>query len=152
MRSLHFITQTAIAFTVVVALAVGAVSPLALLNSDVTLTGVVSNLASVSVFSALLGFGLAGSFLIRRRSATVSVRHIFLNSLVLAIAILVWYYGAMALLFNWPINLEKTTPDYFENRGLPLLLGGVSAVSAFILWVGWALWSARRNQSPNAAL
>lgn len=152
MRSVHFIAQTALAFTVVVALAVGAVSPFAFLNSDVTLTGVVSNLASVSVFSALLGFGLAGSFRILRRSAPGSVRSIFQNSLVLSIAILGWYYGAMALLFNWPINLEKTTPDYFENRGLPLFLGFALVVSACIFWLGWALWSARRNQSAIGAL
>jgi hypothetical protein len=107
---------------------------LANLNIDPTFVGFLTNLGTTLVVLGLCGLLAWGSLYFVRSKEKVTLKQALLNSLVHTLSTIIYFYGTVMLLWNWPINLERTTPDYFIDRDFTFLPGLGLVFLALAIW------------------
>ena len=115
---------------------------LVLLNIDQTLLGFILNVLYLAAVLALIG--LASKLLLTWIFKTqVSWKVSLQNVLVLLAAMLISSYGFFVLIFNWPYNTLRTTPEDIQNGELTLGAGLAMNLIALFVWVFWIVRTSR---------
>jgi hypothetical protein len=107
---------------------------LANLNIEATFVGFLTNLGINLVVLGLCGLLAWGSLYFVRSAEKVTLKQALSNSLVHTFSTIIYFYGTAMLLWNWPINLERTTPDYFIDREFTFLPGLGLVLLAIAIW------------------
>lgn len=107
---------------------------LANLNIDATFVGFLTNLGITLLVLGLCGLLAWVILYFVRAKEKVTLKHALLNSLVHTLSTFIFFYGTAMLLWNWPINLERTTPDYFIDREFTFLPGLGLVFLALAIW------------------
>ncbi len=112
-----------------------AVRALTWLNTDATLLGVL-----VNCFSVLIAVGIFG-FLVRliqnaySKQTAMTLRQSLFNSATFSAGVLLFFYGSLVFLFDWPYNTQRFIPEDFQNGEVTAWLGlGLQFVSV-LLWL-----------------
>jgi len=115
---------------------------LVLLNIDQTLLGFILNVLYLAAVLALIG--LASKLLLTWIFKTqVSWKVSLQNVLVLLAAMLISSHGFFVLIFNWPYNTLRTTPEDIQNGELTLGAGLAMNLIALFVWVFWIVRTSR---------
>ena len=107
---------------------------LANLNIDPTFVGFLSNLGITLVNLGLCGLLAWVILYFVQSKEKVTLKQALLNSLVHTLSTFIFFYGTAMLSWNWPINLERTTPDYFIDREFTFLPGLGLVFLALAIW------------------
>lgn len=108
-------------------------------NNDATLLGVFVNLLSFLSAVFILGFlvRFIQNALSRKRAMTL--RQSFFNSAIFSAVVLLFYYGTLVFLFNWPYNTERVIPEEFQNSEVTAWLGLALTLLSGVLWLAGLL-------------
>lgn len=148
LRLWHFLAASAIAIVWI-----AAATPLALLSIEPNLGAFGLNLLMVTTWMASIGVLLFLASIVKPLRRKIRFHHVVQNTLALTFTVLLWFYGAISLLFQWPSNLERTTPEITAANDPSILLGCLLLLASVGVWGGWLVRLAMLAQkhSPSDA-